>query len=48
MQSQHCSDIQGHIQDYYNRVSISKKLQEYIGISSDQLVTIKNVIGLYL
>ena len=27
------------IQDCYNRVSISKKLQEYIGSSSDQLYT---------
>ena len=31
---------QGRIQDFYNGVSISKKLQEYIGISSDQLLTI--------
>ena len=32
---------QGHIQDFYNWVSISKKLQEFIGISSDQLLTIQ-------
>ena len=35
--------MQGRIQDFYNGVSISKKLQEYIwdnGISSDQLLTI--------
>ena len=34
--------LQGHIQDFCNGVSISKKLQEYnlFGISSDQLLTV--------
>ena len=34
---------QGFNQNFYNGVSISTKLQEYIGISFDQL----NVTGLY-
>ena len=31
--------FQGRIQDFYDGVSISKKLQEYIAISFDQLMT---------